>query len=148
MQLDYHNPNFDLIKMRIEDRIPVTSTYRSIGDKDFSDLSSIEIMALIWFYINFLKVCSLEDLVFCFNSAFGAHASKEKIKQILSVLVGAGIAVREGPLGLVRIADATIRLAEPSVAKQKTLQALQLELTALVEGQCDANYLEAMAHAA
>lgn len=148
LQIDYDNPNFDLIRQRVDSRLPVSTSFRSIGDKDFSELTAIEILSLIWFYVDLLRACSLEDLVFCFNSAFGGHAGSERIKQILSVLVGAGVLVREGPIGLVRIADPSVRLAEPSSTKRKQLESIQLEITNLLEGKCDANYLEAMAHAA
>jgi hypothetical protein len=147
LQLDYQNPNFNHIKQRIEDRLPVTSTFRAIGASDFSDLSPIEIMALIWFYIDFLRACSLEDLIFCFDSAFNGHAGPKRIREILSVLVGTGLVVRQGPVGLVRIADPLVKLAEPSQTRRKQFQGLQLEMTNLLESDCDTNYLEAMAHA-
>lgn len=147
LQMDYNNPNFKQIRERIEARLPVGSAFRAIGEKDFGELSPIEIMALTWFYVDLLRACSLDDLVFCFDSAFNGHAGAKRIREILSVLVGAGLLVREGPIGLVRIADPSIKLAEPSQAKAKQFQGLQLEITNLLESDCDANYLEAMAHA-
>jgi len=147
LQMDYQNPNFLQIKQRIENRLSVSATYRAIGEKEFSNLSPTEIMALIWFYVDLLRACSLDDLVFCFNSAFNGHAGSERIRQILSVLVGANLLKREGPIGLVRIADANIKLTEASQTRLKQFQGLQLEITDLIESSCDTNYTEAMSHA-
>ena len=148
IQLDYAKPNFEIIKERVEGRLKVSTTFRAIGATDFKQLKSIEIMSLIWFYVYFLRACSVDDLIYCFHSAFNGHARPVRIKQILSVLVGAGLVVRDGPLGLARIADSTVKLVAPSAAKTKQLEALELEMTNLLEGECDANYSEAMPHAA
>lgn len=148
LQLSYEKPNFDLIKQRIESRLPVRGSFRAIGSKDFSELLPIEIMALTWFYVDLLRVCSIEDLVYCFNSAFNGHAGIEKIKEILSVLVGAGLVVRDGPIGLVRLSDDATRLVEPSAAYVKRLQTLHIEIADIIERGCDANYQEVLANAA
>ena len=47
IQLDYKNPKFAQIKERIEDRIPLPSSHRSIGNKDFIDLDPLELLALV-----------------------------------------------------------------------------------------------------
>lgn len=104
-------------------------------------------MALVWFYVHILGACSLEDLLFVFNSSFKAHASEQKIKEVISVLVGAEILKRDGPLGLVRVADRAIKLAEPSKSYQAKLTELALELTNLMDECCNPNYVEAAAHA-
>lgn len=145
--MDYKNPRFDIIKQRIEDRIAIGSNYRAIGKKDFPELSPIEVMSLVWFYINLLKACSFEDLVFVFNSAFKGHANEKRIREVLSVLVGAGIVERDGPLGLARIADKTIILTKPSKSYNNKLIELSLEITNMIEDCCNANYVEAAAHA-
>lgn len=147
IQLDYENPQFGHIKDRIEDRIPIPKGYRAIGAKDFSDLEPIEIMALVWFYVDLLRACSFEDLVFVINSAFNAHANERRIKEVLSVLVGVGAIVREGPLGLVRIADRSIKLAEPSKSYIGRLDELALEVTNLIEECPNMNYVEAASSA-
>jgi hypothetical protein len=147
IQLDYENPKFSQIKDRIEDRIPLPSSYRSIGSKEFSDLEPQELLSFVWFYIDIMKACSFDDLVYCFDSAFSARSSKRKIREILSVLVGVGLVVRDGPLGLVRISDRSIELAEPSKAYQSRLTELVLEITNLLEECANVNYIEAAARA-
>jgi len=147
IQMDYANPQFELIKLRVEDRLKVANSRRAIGDKEFSDLDSIELMALIWFYVDILRACSFDDLMFVFNSAFKAHASEQRIKQILSVMVGAGMIEREGPLALVRVCDHSVSLTAPSAAYKARQDELALEITDLIETCPDANYIEAMAHA-
>lgn len=147
IQLDYQNPKFLQIKERIEDRIPLPSSYRAIGAKEFIELEPLELLSLVWFYVDLLKACSFEDIVFCFDSAFSARANKQKIRESLSVLVGVGLVVRDGPLGLVRISDRSIELAEPSKAFQGKLTELILEITNLLEECPDVNYIEAAARA-
>ncbi len=148
IQLDYGAPNFRMIKDRIEDRLTVRAGFRAIGEKDFSQLKSIEVMALIWFYVDYLRAADLNDLTYLFKSAFNGHAAPERIKQIISVLVGAKLLQREGPLGLLRVADPGVRLTEPAAAKQNAYQRLNLAMADLIDGGCDVNYVEAMAHAA
>lgn len=148
IHISYTDPNFNIIMQRIEDRLKIPNSFRSIGDKDFSQLESIEIMALTWFYVDLLRACSLEDLVFCFNSAFRGHAGSGRIKQILSVLVGSQILCRSGPLGLVRVSDQNVKLASPSTSKAGQLQGFHLEITDLLDAEGDPNYLEAIVNVA
>lgn len=147
IQLNYDDPQFEIIRDRIQNRLKVSKSFRTISKDVFSDLDSVEVMAIIWFYVDLLRVCSFEDILFCFQSAFDAHVSTQKIKHILSVLVGAGLIVRDGNLGLVRIAEKMIRLAEPSSNQIKKLEAIRLEMFDLIESSCDANYLEVFANA-
>lgn len=147
LHLDYENPNFEQIKDRVEDRLKVSTAYRTIGEKDFSELDSIEIMSLIWFFVDILHVCSADDLVFCFNSFFGGHAAPEKIRHILSVSIGAGLIERVGVIGLVRIADHSVKLAEPTVATLKQLESLRLDITNMIEEKFDGYYNEGLTNA-
>lgn len=147
IQLDYAAPKFRLIRDRIEDRIPIPNSYRAIGTKGFQNLSSMEIMALVWFYVHILGACSFEDLIFFFDSSFKAHAKEQRIKEVISVLVGAGILRRDGPLGLLIASDKTSKLAEPNRSYQAKLTELSLEIANLLEECCNPNYVEAAAHA-
>lgn len=144
IQLDYENPNFDQVRGRIEDRLKVGKSYKTIGEKDFSDLDPLEIMAVIWFYVDLLQVCSVEDIIFSFNSVYKGHAGSERIRHILSVLIGAGLVQRVGPIGLVRLADADVRLAEPTAGTVKQFEAIRFEIANLVD-EFDENYKEGLA---
>lgn len=146
IQVNVENPNFNLIRDRIKDRIPVPSTRKAIGEKGFADLEPQEIMALIWFIVSTLKACSFDDVSFLMNGLFDAHASDARIKQILSVMVGAGLLMREGPISLIRIARNDIVLVEPSKAYETKAAELALEIIDILEESGDANYLEVTAH--
>lgn len=146
LHTSYDNPNFKQIKDRIEDRLKVSSVYRSIGDKKFSALDSIEIMSLIWFFIDILHVCSTDDIIYIFNSIYGGHAAADKIRHILSVLIGATVVERVGAVGLVRIADRSVTLAEPTAATLRQFEAIRLDITNLVEDHFDDDYREGLAN--
>lgn len=146
VQMDFENPNFNLIRDRIRDRIPVPNSRKAIGEKGFAKLEPQEIMAFIWFIVSTLKACSFEDLMFLMNGMFGAHASDARIRQILSVMVGAGLLVREGPINLIRIARPDIVLVEPSKSYETKASELGLEIIDMLEEDGDANYMEVMAH--
>lgn len=140
IQLDYNKPNFKLIKDRIESRVKISNSFRSISETRFSDLTSIELLSLIWFYVDLLKAVSIDDLKFCFDSVFDAHTSLYKIKQILSFMVGAGLLEREGPLGLVRVANNSATMASPITSKVKSLDSIRIEMLDLIEGEGDPSY--------
>ena len=146
VQMDFNHPNFALVRDRIRDRLPVPSTRKAIGEKSFSDLEPQEIMAFIWFIVSTLKACSFDDVMFLMNGLFEARASDARVRQILSVMVGAGLLVREGPINLIRIARPDIVLVEPSKAFETKAGELALEITNVLEDSGDANYMEAMAH--
>lgn len=146
IQLNIENPNFNLIRDRIRNRIPVPKTRKSIGERGFSDLDSQEIMALIWFVVRTLQACSFEDISFIMTGLFEAHASDARIKQILSVMVGADLLIREGPINLIRISRFDINLVEPSKTYETKAAELALEVIDILESDGDPNYLEVMAH--
>lgn len=146
IQMDFEHPNFGLIRDRIKDRIPVPSTRKAIGEKSFSDLDPQEIMAFIWFIVNTLRACSFEDVMFIMDGLFGAHASESRVRQILSVMVGARLLVREGPINLIRIQTTDIILVEPSKSYEAKARELAIEVIDIIEEAGDPNYLEAMAH--
>lgn len=144
IQFNFTDPQFDLVRDRIKSRIPVPKTRRSIGDKKWGDLNSLEIMALTWYFVKILRACSLEDVIFLFNSAFSAHASDNKIQEIVSVLVGADILTRCGPTNLLKLSQKEVKLAEPSKSFEHSENALLLEINEIIEIHNDPNYLEAL----
>lgn len=148
IQMAFDNPNFHQVRDRVNTQLTIPGSYRSIGSKDFSKLSRLEIFSLVWFYVDFLQIASFDDIVFCMNSAFGAHASSEQIRQIISVLVGANLLMRVEPLGLLRVVDAGPKLTEPLKSQRRVFEDMNVEMLALIDACDDENYLEAFANVA
>lgn len=148
LQMPFDNPNFGQVRDSIYTKLTIPGSYRSIGAKDYSKLTTLEVFSLIWFYVDFLQVASLDDIVFCMDSAFGAHTSNEQIRQVISVLVGANLLRRIEPLGLVRVVDNTPKLAESLKTKRRVLEDMNVEMLALIDACEDEYYLEAFANVA
>lgn len=148
IQMAFDNANFDQIRDRVSTQLRIPGSYRSIGDKDYSQLTTLEVFSLVWFYVDFLQVASLEDIIFCMNSAFGAHASPEQIRQIVSVLVGANLLARIEPLGLLKVVPEGPKLTESLKTRSRILEDLNIEMLALIDACEDENYSEAFANAA
>jgi hypothetical protein len=148
LQMAFDNPNFGQVRDRVTTQLKIPGSYRSIGSKDYSKLTALEVFSLVWFYVDFLQAASLEDIVYCMNSAFGAHASAEQIRQIVSVLVGANFLRRVNPLGLLKVVDGTPKLTEPLKTRKTIFEDLNVEMLALIDACEDENYIEAFANVA
>ena len=88
IQLDYKNPDFDLIKVRLTTRAPLTKNKRSLLLNKFNSLSDYEIYALTKAIVSILTIATLEDIFYIYSSIFKNVYNRSKIKQIISILVG------------------------------------------------------------
>lgn len=95
LQIDFKNPDFSAVLKRIQ-RFDLPKTRKSL---DFEDLSDYDLFCLIYKIFDMLIVATYEDLVTVFNSLTTGHAPKRQIKDVASILVGAGFVERVGEFG-------------------------------------------------
>lgn len=95
IQIDFDNPDFLVILKRMQ-RFSLPKNRKAI---DFKKLSSYDIFCLIFKIFDLLIVATYEDLVAVFNSLTGGHAPTRRIKDIGSILVGAGFLRPVGEFG-------------------------------------------------
>lgn len=95
VQIDFKSPDFNVIMKRIC-RFGLPKSRKAI---DMEDLSSYDIFCLIYKIFDLLLVATYEDLVTVFNSLTSGHAPTRKIKDVASILVGAGFLRSLGKFG-------------------------------------------------
>ena len=95
LQIDFENPDFSVVVHRIK-RFELPKTRKAL---DVDDLSDYDLFCLIYKIFDLLIVATYEDLVKVFNSLTTGHAPKRQIKDVASILVGAGFVERIGEFG-------------------------------------------------
>lgn len=103
IQLDYRNPNFNLISQRLNDRVPLHKTQRSFEIKRFSDISSFELFCLVQTLIDLLTIATMEDVEFFLRGLFNGIIETSKTKQIVSILVGSRRLIEIGDYGHLKV---------------------------------------------
>jgi hypothetical protein len=89
LQMPYENPNFDLIKGRIESRKTVKwkNKYK-IPSKPWSELGTYHKLVIIIYVIKFLRIATRRDIEFLIRSITGNQPESEQISQLLLILLG------------------------------------------------------------
>lgn len=96
IQIDHKNPNFNLVKGRLEERIwkrNVSEKRIRFNYKPHAELSNIEKFYFIFEIIRLFQVISLEGIVYAYKSVFG-NVKTEETKQLLSILFASNYVTR------------------------------------------------------
>jgi hypothetical protein len=91
--IDFKNPDFSLIKRRLEDRLPKSA--KTFEYKKFKDLSKPHKLHILFQIIFLFRALKFESVVHCFNQIFGTTNEKQ-VKHILSILIAAKYVERRG----------------------------------------------------
>ncbi|MCB2135941.1 MAG: retron St85 family effector protein, partial [Rhodobacteraceae bacterium] len=105
IQLNYNNPDFEMISTRIKERAPLHSKKQSFSMKKFSETRTFELFSLIQQIVQMLAFATTEDIEFILMGLYGGHISHSKVKKVISILVGAGRLVEVGEYGHLRVAE-------------------------------------------
>ena len=98
IQSDYANPNFLDIVERI-DRVELSKNRKKLELGKFADLDDYFIFCLIQHCFSLFSIGTMEDLLFIFDGLFQTHYSRKQVKQLTSILVGAGYLLKVGNFG-------------------------------------------------
>ncbi len=98
IQLVYQNPDFEIVAKRIN-RFPLNKNRRALKLKAFRELSTFEVFCLIQKLFDLLRIATIDDIIFLFNSIFHGQFSKAKIIQLTSILAGANYIRPVGAFG-------------------------------------------------
>ncbi len=145
IQLDYKNPDFTIVSTRITDHAKLSKRKRKFSPKEFNELSSFELFALIHRLVDLLVVATGEDIESMLRSAFKSQVSPSRIKKIVSILVGSGRLVEIGdfghltvcgerPFALTLVDGAKTELTEISVETSALLYSNQNGFAPVLEG--------------
>lgn len=99
IQLDYKNPDFTIVSTRITDHAKLSKRKRKFTPKEFNELSSFELFALVHRLVDLLVIATGDDIESMLRSAFKSQVSPSRIKKIVSILVGSGRLVETGDFG-------------------------------------------------
>lgn len=94
IQLDTQNPNFELIKSRLEQRIP-SRNRRKFYFQPHPNIDAKERFFCIFEIVRLFPFLDLEGVVFAYKSIF-RNAKPTEIKQFISILVAAEYLQRKG----------------------------------------------------
>lgn len=145
IQLDYKNPDFTIVSTRIIEHAKLSKRKRKFSPKEFNELSSFELFALIHRLVNLLVVATGEDIESMLRSAFKSQVSPSRIKKIVSILVGSGrlleignfghlTASSERPFALSLVDGAKTELTEISVETSALLYSSDNGFAPVLEG--------------
>ena len=95
IQIDYINPDFTLIAKRIG-RVKLATNRKHLSIGAFRDLSAYDICCLLHAIVSVLTLATIQDVMFLVTAMFSNRFSQHRVKQLLSVLVGAGYLVEFG----------------------------------------------------
>ncbi|MEQ8710863.1 MAG: retron St85 family effector protein [Rhodospirillales bacterium] len=99
IQFDYESHDFSIISKRINERSPLSKTKKSFEVKTFKLIEPFELFCLIHQLVKILQIATTEDIEFFLMSLFKGIVNKSKIKQMISILVGAKKLVEIGDFG-------------------------------------------------
>lgn len=139
IQIDYGDPDFGTIIERIR-RINPKKYKKSLSFENFQDLSTYEICCIIHEVINLLSIATIDDLTYIFNMLFKNRYSHAKIKQLVSILVGAEYLRHLGDYGHMSINPVKARLLELRDGHLEEERAIRLSLADLYQDS-DADFL-------
>lgn len=96
IQLLNDNPNFGIIKQRLEKRINGSKRKR-FQTTSYADLTTKDKLFIVFSFVELLISVSFDGLEYAFKSVF-EHSKKDDIRHLLSILVAANLVVRQGPV--------------------------------------------------
>ncbi|MBI1236922.1 MAG: hypothetical protein GC188_09600 [Alphaproteobacteria bacterium] len=93
IQLDYENPNFELIVGRIKDRQQgkFRRTY-SFSEKAWSEYSDYEKLVFIVILLKYMRIASSKDIAFMIRSIGSEQVKKEELNSFIQIILGCQIA--------------------------------------------------------
>lgn len=96
MQIDYKNPNFDPIIERIKRINPPRKRKLLETDKD---IDSYDLFCLVYKIVDILSIATYDDILFVVRSMTDGHPPVRRLRDIASILVGAGYLKSVGEFG-------------------------------------------------
>ena len=98
VQLSYVSPNFETITSRIT-RNKIQKTRKTLEILNFKSQSSYELMCISYKLFDIMVIANIRDIIFMMKSLFKGRIIEEKIKRIISIMVGAGYIREIGEYG-------------------------------------------------
>lgn len=96
--INYDAPNFAQIVQRLR-QWPVDGYRRSLKIESFNEVSNIDLISIILKIVELSRLATREDIVSLCQSIFRGHAKPERIRELISVMVGGKYLMATGQMG-------------------------------------------------
>jgi len=123
VQVDYRNPDFSIIKDRIDRHHP-GHTRKAFALSPYSAMSKFDLFGLIQKIVHLLQFARIDDIMYIMTALFSNRMKRKEIKQIASVLVGAEYMKQFGVYGYYALESSKkvlLEAREGFVAKEKEI---------------------------
>lgn len=131
VQIDFKDPDFNVILDRIN-RFDIPKYRKAIELEDGVELSSYDLFCIVYKIFDLLIIATMEDLNAVFNSLFSGHAPRKRIRDIASILVGAGFLQSVGEFGhysCLSLGDGLVQIRDGMAGNEL---ALKLEIAEII----------------
>ncbi|AZB70274.1 retron St85 family effector protein [Cereibacter sphaeroides] len=98
IQMRYSAPDFSLIISRIKDRDGVARRKR-FPNTSYSKTGYFDKFSIVYCIFNILEIATIEDVLFICKGLFSGRSDIRQIKEISSILLGAGLISARGDTG-------------------------------------------------
>ena len=132
IHLNYLWPDFNKVVQKLDMRA-LSTHKKNLTIGKFSDLSAFHLFCLLHGIVDLLRVATLEDLEFFFNALFKARYSKQRVQQMLAILVGGNFLIQEGDYGHYKLGHSEAKFLEIRKGHQRKLNELRLEFATIYE---------------
>lgn len=133
IQLDYNNPDFNIILERIR-RIGVKKYSKKLKISTFKELTSYELSAIIHEIVNMCSIATFNDVLYIMRGIFEGKLSAIKTQRLMSILFGADYLQEVGQYGHLKINSAKAQLLEIKDGFRKEATEIRLSLADVYQG--------------
>ena len=129
MQIPYAAPDFDQIVDRLK-RYGFERYRKELTLGAFNDLAPYDLFCLLQKVVDLIGIATIKDILYILRSAFSGVVKPKRIKEMVSVLVGAKYLVAVGEFGHYRLAVGRPDLMPPRDSLKTSENQIRLDLAA------------------
>lgn len=129
MQIPYAAPDFEQIVQRLK-RFGFERYRKELNLSAFSDLSPYDLFCLLHKVVDLIGIATIEDILYVLRGVFSGAVRPKRIKEMMSVLVGANYMQAVGGFGHYRIAASRPDLMQPRDSLKGVENQIRLDLAA------------------
>lgn len=139
MQVTYSAPDFEQIVKRLK-RYGFERSQRELDLDEFAKLSPYELFCLIQKVLDILGIATVDDVLAIFRGIFSGRIKPSRVKEMMSVLVGAKYLLSVGSFGHYRLASGRANIMPARDSLKSAENKIRLDMAAFYPA-CSADFL-------
>lgn len=139
MQIPYTAPDFNQIVDRLK-RYGFERYRKELTLSTFSDLPPYDLFCLLQKVVDLIGIATIEDILYIFRAVYSGVIRPKRIKEMMSVLVGAKYLISVGDFGHYRLAAGRTDLMLPRDSQKNVENQIRLDLAAFYPN-CPTDFL-------